>query len=1266
MIDCFIPWIDSEQGGDTERELRADALVDNVFHLVEGVGSTRSVCEIAERATAPYVLIYTKYDRLRLGFHALKRMLTVARDSDALLLYADHYIVLPDGERRAMPLIDYQEGSVRDDFQMGGLLLVRTAELKEYAAQGGLHRYRFAGLYDLRLWLSRRRLPVHVREFLYTEVEMDTRLSGQKQFDYVDVRNRSRQVEMERACTRHLRAINAFLHPREFDVERFGEDDDFAVEATVVIPVRDRVRTIADAIGSVLRQRTSFAFNLMVVDNGSSDGTSEIVERFAAADGRVIHIVPERDDLGIGGCWNLAVHDGRVGRFVVQLDSDDLYSGEDTLQRIVDKFYEEGAAMVIGSYRMCNFNLETLPPGLIDHREWTAQNGRNNALRINGLGAPRAFYTRVLREIEIPNTSYGEDYALGLMISRRFRIGRIYDELYLCRRWDGNSDAALSQDRINANNLYKDSLRSQEIVARRALNVVWGHEVCEEEVDAFFDDQLGVWPEVAERYDALEGVRSRGLARSGEGVADGAGVLCVQWNPARMVSTGARIDRAALEARPCFLCDENRPAVQRALMVERHYQVLVNPFPILPRHFTIAARRHAPQSIWSHFTAMRRMAWALRGQIVFYNGPVCGASCPDHMHLQSGSRGVVPIERDWRRYESQLRKIYPLTGARAVDMCEAGNTSDRCGLFVLESYVCPVFVIRSLPSDADSVLCQRLYRALPVVEGEAEPRMNLICWRQEGSLGRGDELVTLIFPRAKHRPECYYAEEGRGRVMVSPGALDMGGLIITPREGDFVGMTYEGAAGILREVTLSWEELGPVIDAVSDAPRPNVVADGAGSNDVAVGDALGEGVGLSHEVCVGIMSGDSIGFTINGEYSAKGHVVSGSEVVVLEEGSLRWRGQLYRNLTFRPVVGGAEVPSFSLHGVTIGVKFHWERQETLTFRGVLRLVVDEDRIVAINVIDVEEYLASVISSEMKETCSLEFLKAAAVISRSWLYAQMVRRRRVGGEPQFFAFTKNDNEIVRWYDREDHTIFDVCADDHCQRYQGVTRATRSVVREAVEATRGQIMVFGDEIVDARFSKCCGGRTEEFRFAWENVSKPYLRSVEDPYCNTSDEEVLRQVLNDYDLETRDFYRWEVRLAQGELHDLLLDRLKVDFGVVLALEAVERGPGYHISRLRIVGSLRSMIIGKELEIRRALSGSHLFSSAFDVEVIPAAEGAVGPDFVLHGRGWGHGVGMCQIGAAVMGHRGKSYREILQFYYSGIEITDVSDFCLTEDRVM
>jgi len=712
------------------------------------------------------------------------------------------------------------------------------------------------------------------------------------------------------------------------------------------------------------------------------------------------------------------------------------------------------------------------------------------------------------------------------------------------------------------------------------------------------------------------------------------------------------VDAKSIEERPCFLCDHNRPKEQHALKMERHYQILVNPFPILPRHFTIPSRRHTPQSIWAHFSTMRRMAWTMPEDIVFYNGAQCGASCPDHMHLQAGSRGVMPLERDWKIWENHLRRLFPLTGAGAAQMQEAGNTSDRCGLYLLEDWVSPVFVIRSLPTEPDSLLCQRIYKALPVVEGEAEPRMNLITWRQEGGVGREDEIVTLIFPRKKHRPSCY------PDIMVSPGALDMGGLIITPREEDFNAMTPELAADILREVTLSEEELQPVIEAVTDkepaeeAPKKETKQ----SNELPLKEEM-EGA----KVTVGIKTAPSLRFNINGEYTAKGQTVTGEQTVVCEEGSIRWNGQLYRNLSFSPVTEDA---TFSMSDVTIGVKFHWERQETQTFQGKLRLVVDEEKIVAINELPVEDYLVSVISSEMKATSSLEFLKASAVISRSWLYAQMDRRRHHSDSdrPAFFAFTKTSKEYIRWHDREEHTIFDVCADDHCQRYQGVTRAANPAVKEAVEATKGQVLVYRKddgtlEICDARFSKCCGGRTEEFQYCWENIKKPYLQSVEDPWCNTQDENILKQVLNDYDMETPDFYRWQVVLQQEELHDLLKDHLKVEFGDILALEPVERGPGGHISKLKIVGSERTLIIGKELEIRKALSPTHLYSSAFDATPIDLsgkenAPGKVPAAFRLDGRGWGHGVGLCQIGAAVMGQNGKNYKEILEFYYRGAEL--------------
>lgn len=1236
-IDCFIPWTDDDQACETIAQLSADEHVAAIHYLKEegGTGSTRTIRHIAQLASAPYILLYTKYDTLKLGFHALHRLLSVAEDSKGAMWYADHYIVTPDGERRAMPLIDYQEGSVRDDFQMGSVLLIKTEALKEYVSQDHLHTYQYAALYDLRLFISRRSLPVHVDEFLYTEVERDTRLSGQKQFDYVDPRNRSRQVEMERAVTRHLRAINAYLHGNEND-ELDLKEGEFAVEASVVIPVRNRVRTIEDAIRSVLEQETSFPFNLIVVDNGSTDGTTEAIDKYAE-DKRVIHIIPERDDLGIGGCWNMAVHHPQAGRFVVQLDSDDLYSGRQTLQRIVDAFYEQKAVMVIGAYRMCNFQLETLPPGLIDHREWTPQNGRNNALRINGLGAPRAFFTPLLRKIHIPNTSYGEDYALGLMISRRYRIGRIYDELYLCRRWEGNSDAALSQDKINRNNLYKDHLRTLEIRARQQLNKKWQHHVDTDEMKAFFSQETENWPLAAQNYKAIGNIRTKELH-----IGDRS--LQAQWNPARIVSTGAKTDAKSIAERPCFLCDLNRPKEQHSLMVEKHYQILVNPFPILPEHFTIPTRRHTPQSIYSHFNTMRRMAWDMNGYIIFYNGPMCGASCPDHMHLQAGSRGLVPIERDWDMYQQRLEKLYPLTGKEAASMEEAGYVGSQCGLYILHDYPCPVFVIRSMPTETDSILCQRIYKALPTTEGEEEPRMNLIAWHQEGGAGKPDEIITLIFPRSKHRPDCYYAE-GDEKLLISPGALDMGGLFITPREEDFNKITPETAASILKEVTLDDDRLEEVIHKAKDRPKQEAQAEEDTPQSILEN-------ATEPVVKVGLMSATHIAFQLQGHYKAKGNQVSGLQTVQYHEGSIMWNGSLYHHLTFHPL---QEDSAFSLQQVTIGKQFHWERTETQTFRGALRLIVDEEKILAINEIPMEEYLTSVISSEMKATCSLEFLKASAVISRSWIMAQLENRRRHEGQHNtFFSFSKSDNELVRWHDREEHTLFDVCADDHCQRYQGITRSFSPQVKQAVEATRGQILMNGGEVCDARFGKCCGGRTNTYRYCWDNKDLPYLQHVDDPYCSQATPEVLDQVLNDYDRETTDFLEWTVEYSQQEMQELISENLRPDLGQIVDFQDVERSPSGHLSKLKIVGTQKEFTIGKELEIRRTLSRTHLKSSAFRVECLDIADG-IPQRFRLCGRGWGHGVGMCQIGAAVMGEQGHKFQSILHYYYKEAEIRKI-----------
>ena len=464
-ITCFVPYIDEAQAGKTLSALRASQLVDKVVCLDQPVFKSETIRRIAAESNADYALVYTKSTTLELGYMALERLLQIAQDTEAGLVYADHYQVKGHEQVKA-PVIDYQKGSLRDDFDFGSVLFFNAAALKE-SVQRMTDSYQHAGLYDLRLKLSQRYSLVHANEYLYSEVEEDNRKSGEKQFDYVDPRNRDHQIEMEKACTQHLKEIGGYLEPHFKDID-FNQGE-FEVEASVIIPVRNRVATIGAAIESVLKQQTKFKFNLIVIDNHSTDGTTEAIDTFKA-DGRVVHLVPERNDLGIGGCWNYGVNSAHCGKFAVQLDSDDLYKDEHTLQTIVDAFYEQKCAMVIGSYMMTDFDLNELPPGVIDHKEWTPDNGRNNALRINGLGAPRAFYTPVLRAIGLPNTSYGEDYAMGLNISRHYQIGRIYDVLYLCRRWGGNSDAALSIEKVNANNLYKDRIRTWELEARIAAN----------------------------------------------------------------------------------------------------------------------------------------------------------------------------------------------------------------------------------------------------------------------------------------------------------------------------------------------------------------------------------------------------------------------------------------------------------------------------------------------------------------------------------------------------------------------------------------------------------------------------------------------------------------------------------------------------------------------------------------------------------------------------------------------------------------------------
>ena len=1203
------------------------------FVITDRLESSNTIVSIAENTDADYVMICTRHTTIGWGNNTLERFLRVADDTDAVMVYADHYKMV-EGKMEKHPVIDYQSGSLRDDFDFGSLWCIKAQALADYIAQPDREEYQFAALYDLRLYLSRVGEIFHLNEFLYSEAELDTRKSGEKQFDYVNPRNREVQIEMEKACTQHLGKVGALIDTTFYRQPDFGEQD-FEYEASVIIPVFNREKTVADAVKSALGQKANFKFNVIVVNNHSTDRTGEILDELKADN--MIQIVPERTDLGIGGCWNEAINSSFCGKFAVQLDSDDLYSSPKTLQKIVDAFYKQKAAMIIGSYRMCDFDLNTLPPGLIDHKEWTDENGCNNALRINGLGAPRAFFTPLVRQIQFPNTSYGEDYALGLAFSRRYRIGRIYDELYLCRRWGGNSDAALSVEKVNVNNLYKDRLRTMELKARQHLLQGKADIMEDSSISRFFNRQLEVWTDARHRFRDLKHVETRQFSDQ----------LKLQWNPARIVSTGAKIDKKTLGERPCFLCDKNRPKEQMSKQIDEKFHLLVNPFPILPVHFTIPARKHQPQLIYKNYGEMHRFISLHSDLMVFYNGPKCGASAPDHLHFQAGTNGILPLQTNWQRLSRNLTDIISL--------------NDEEKISVVRDFIVLAFVIISKSAESDEALFRRLYKAMPQRGDETEPMMNIISWR------KGEEFISVVIPREKHRPEAYFAE-GDAQFVVSPGALDMSGLIITPREEDFRKLTEEKALSLLQECGVSEEKMNAIIAKLKASKD---------AEDAAEASSTLYNKGKQPDVTVGIVSAQKIHFSLNKPYLAKGEKVLGEQVVEFSEGGVLWNGNQYSQLTFHPQSADA---SFSLSDVTIGVNFHWERKETQTFLGTLRFVVESDKIVAINELPVEKYLESVISSEMSATSSLELLKAHAVISRSWLLAQMKKRREVAESGNnFFSFTKKEDTLIRWYDREDHTLFDVCADDHCQRYQGITKETSPHVAEAIRQTKGQILMDGEEICDARFSKCCGGITEEFQYCWENTPKTYLTAVRDialgvehtlpnltneeeaekwirfnppAFCNTQDKKILSEVLNDYDQETVNFYRWKETLSQEKLQQLIADKLKMDLGAILDMKAVERGKSGRISKLQIIGTEKTFTIGKELEIRRTLSDSHLLSSAFVVDKYDKDEQGVPQRFELIGAGWGHGVGLCQIGAAVMGEQGYHYDAILLHYYQGAEI--------------
>ena len=744
---------------------------------INEINSTQGIRKILQNTDTDFILIYTKPYPINLGYKAIERMADYLMADSAGMAYADHYIMKED-TRLPHPVIDYQKGSVRDDFDFGSLIMFRTDIFRKATECLKTQKdYMYSGLYALRLAVSRISKIVHIREFLYTEVEDDLRKSGEKQFDYVDPRNRAVQIEREEAFTYHLKKIGAFLPQRTKLINT--NEGHFEYEASVIIPVRNRVKTIDDAIKSVLEQETDFKFNIIIIDNHSTDGTTECIDRYKD-NKKVIHLVPERTDLGIGGCWNLGIDHPECGRYAVQLDSDDLYSSPHTLQTIVDKFRTEKCAMVIGSYRMTNFSLETLPPGVIDHKEWTDENGHNNALRINGLGAPRAFYTPLLREIRVPNTSYGEDYALGLAFSRNYRIGRIYDVVYQCRRWEGNSDAALSIEKINQNNSYKDSLRTLEINMRQGL--------AKREAEDFTAGQFGKWELCRKNHEALKDIKTKCFNIDGN-------LIKVQFNPARAVSTLARLDKSSIEARPCFLCMKNKPEEQDSINIDAgmKFSIRINPYPILPGHLTISSEEHIPQTL-ADKAEMQLPGKILekvedyfgQGYAIFYNGAKCGASAPDHFHFQAAKKEDIPFISQW----NELFKSATCNGSTKME------NGDTCYSYTVNSFVCPIKVFTSLSGNIDTGLLLGYLDSLPKHEGESEARYNMFAWREQD-----DVFCAAFFPRDKHRPSCYFAE-GREQIFVSPGALDMAGLIVTPREEDFNKIDETDIKKIYKEVSL--------------------------------------------------------------------------------------------------------------------------------------------------------------------------------------------------------------------------------------------------------------------------------------------------------------------------------------------------------------------------------------------------------------------------------------------------------------------------------
>lgn len=724
------------------------------------------------------------------------------------------------------------------------------------------------------------------------------------------------------------------------------------------------------------------------------------------------------------------------------------------------------------------------------------------------------------------------------------------------------------------------------------------------QIDKFVKDQLSVWPLAAENYRSLKKAGSKVLSIGGLPVT-------VQLNPCRRISSEASLDKESINRRPCFLCPENRPAEQTNIEFEgrkgRRYRVTLNPYPIFPSHLVISSFEHTPQSIWHRYQDLLDFVRENNEYLGFYNGPESGASAPDHMHFQACPQGLTPLQN----------RVDELLAAGDDKTLDYLTNVKEARLFHLNEYARGVFVLCGATAKSTAKLFYRLLDCAPVPDGSSEPKMNIIAWCHEG------EYRTAVIFRERHRPHNY-SSSGADHLAMSPGCADLAGVYVTTREEDFDKLDAGLLSQVVREVAASEETEKEIIWRLTRSQR---------------------------RLEVGIMSGSEIEFEIISDGA-------GRQKVEYSQGRISYNGALYDELVFEAQTEATMFaePSFILYGVTIGVDFHWERKVTQKFAGTLKFIVDGGKVTAVNIVGVEDYLLSVISSEMKASAGLEFLKAHAVISRSWVMAQVEHRqshvsRTPGPSCPVSEPVEGAEEYIKWFDHDDHTLFDVCADDHCQRYQGLTMAVGDTVRKAVDQTWGLVLTSEGKICDARFSKCCGGRMELFSTCWEDKDYPYLQPLPDTadcveggevFCDTKDEKILSQVLNDYDLETRDFYRWRTEYSRTEVSDLVRRRSGMDFGTIRDLVPVERGPSGRLKRLKVVGDKKTMIIGKELIIRRWLSDSHLKSSAFEVHWD-------GDHLTLDGSGWGHGVGLCQIGAAVMASKGYTFDQILLHYYPG-----------------